>query len=208
MSRMIRIPPRILNQTKYRNRYSLLDLYRSYTWAPNALKLLRKNKASKEISPTFIERMQLAVTEVNGCAVCSYAHTKMALGIGMSETEIYELLGGKTQAIPPSESIGIIYAQHFADRQGFPEASSVNHLKITYGNSQALTLHAACQIMLAGNIYGLPLSSFFARFMGKSYKNSSIAYELVMITFGIIILPFALIHGLFLPVGLPFETTP
>jgi hypothetical protein len=59
MSRIIRIPPRILNQTKYRNRYSLLDLYRSYTWVPNALKLLRKNKASKEISPTFIERMQL-----------------------------------------------------------------------------------------------------------------------------------------------------
>lgn len=36
-------------------------------------------KKKKIVNKDFVERLQLAVTEVNGCAACSYAHTYMAL---------------------------------------------------------------------------------------------------------------------------------
>ena len=45
-------------------------------------------KKERQLSEHFIERIMLAVTEVNGCAVWSYAHTKMALEAGMTNEEI------------------------------------------------------------------------------------------------------------------------
>jgi len=77
----------------------------------------RKNKV---MSSEFIERIMLAVTEVNGCEVCSYAHTKIALEQGMSEEEIGKLLSGDTEDIPAEEAPAIFFAQHYADTRGNP----------------------------------------------------------------------------------------
>ncbi|WP_085558880.1 carboxymuconolactone decarboxylase family protein [Carnobacterium iners] len=47
----------------------------------------------KELSsPHFMERIMLAVTQVNGCSVCSYTHTKMALEVGMKSEKIKNIL--------------------------------------------------------------------------------------------------------------------
>jgi AhpD family alkylhydroperoxidase len=43
----------------------------------------------------------LAVTEVNGCEMCSYAHTKMALEAGLSNDEIQQMLAGDNWAYFP-----------------------------------------------------------------------------------------------------------
>jgi len=59
----------------------------------------------------------LAVTEVNGCAACSYQHIMMALRQGMSK----------------------------------------NMAK------KAATFLSAVQIMIAGNMYGIPYSAFQSR---------------------------------------------
>ena len=50
--------------------------------------------------------------------------------------------------------------------------------------------------MIAGNIYGIPYSAFQARLKGNKYKDSSLAYELLMLVGGILILPIAIIHSL------------
>ncbi|WP_256205872.1 carboxymuconolactone decarboxylase family protein [Carnobacterium iners] len=39
-----------------------------------------------------MERIMLAVTQVNGCSVCSYTHTKMALEVGMKSEKIKNIL--------------------------------------------------------------------------------------------------------------------
>ena len=46
----------------------------------------------------------LAVTEVNGCAACSYAHTTFALREGMSNEEISSFLAGADDYIQPEEA--------------------------------------------------------------------------------------------------------
>ena len=44
---------------------------------------LRRAKKENDINGQFIKRIMLAVTQVNGCRMCSYHHTKEALRLGM-----------------------------------------------------------------------------------------------------------------------------
>ena len=103
---------------QYKRKFSFLELYLSFLYVPRALTKLRKNKKEEQISQQFIERLQLAVTEVNGCAACSYAHTTMALREGMSNDEISSFLSGSVDFIKPEEAKAIMFAQHFADNRG------------------------------------------------------------------------------------------
>ena len=54
---------------------------------------------------------------------------------------------------------------------------------------------AAIQIIYFGNAYGISMSALSARLRGKAYKDSSLLYEVGMIISGLLVLPFALLHG-------------
>ena len=158
-------------------------------------KLMANNK-TKLISPEFVERLQLAVTEVNGCPACSYQHTKMALRQGMSNEEITSFLSGGDEFIKPEEAKAILFVQHFADSRAFPKKYAYDAIVNEYGEKKATTILSAAQVMITGNIYGIPYSAFQSRMKGIVYKDSSLFYELGMLLGGIIILPIAFIHGL------------
>ena len=58
--------------------------------AIRAMPKLKKEAAAGVLDQAFKERIMLAVTEVNGCAMCSYAHTQMALEAGLSSEDVYK----------------------------------------------------------------------------------------------------------------------
>lgn len=196
MKKNIKIPDSIGLRAEYKRKFSFKEMYRAFVLIPSVISKLRKNKKSKLISNDFIERLQLAVTEVNGCAACSYAHTQMALKQGMSNEEINSFLVGDGRFINPEEAKAIVFAQHFADSRGLPNQDAYQAVIDEYGEEKSSIILAASQIMLAGNIYGIPLSALQSRFRGKPFKGSSLVYELGMLITGLIILPIALIHGL------------
>ncbi len=66
--------PESLSRSEYKRKFSFLELYRSYIYLPRAIRKLRGNKKSKIVDSHFVERLQLAVTEVNGCAWQRRAH--------------------------------------------------------------------------------------------------------------------------------------
>ena len=193
----IEIPDAIGLQDNYKRKYNFREMYWAFTRIPNAARQLSKNKKKGLISEHFVERLQLAVTEVNGCAACSYAHTSMALKMGMDAQEISSLLCGEADQIKPEEAKAILFAQHFAENRGKPDKEVLETITKEYGNEKAKIILAACRMMLVGNIYGLPFSAFQLRRKGKKYKNSSLFFELSMLIGGVLILPLALIHGLF-----------
>lgn len=195
MSENISIPTSISHRESYKRKYNLIDMYHIFVRVPDALNRFLKNKKTKVVDSQFVERLQLAVTEVNGCAVCSYAHTQMALKQGMSNEEIFSFLSGDKKYIKPEESKAILFAQHFADTGGYPTRQSYEAIINEYGKEKAEIMLAAVQIMMTGNVYGIPQSAFKSRLKGKPYQDSSLFYELGMQIFGILILPFALIHG-------------
>ena len=181
---------------QYKRKFSFLELYLSFLYVPRALAKLRKNKKKEQISQQFIERMQLAVTEVNGCAACSYAHTTMALREGMSNDEISSFLRGSVDYIKLEEAKAIIFAQHFADSRGYPEKEAYEAIIKEYGQDKSRIILSAVQMMITGNMFGIPLSAYQSRRRGKPFKGSTLGYELGMLIGGILVLPIALVHAL------------
>lgn len=171
-------------------------MYRAFIKIPGALYLFLKNKKAGWVDEKFLERLQLAVTEVNGCAVCSYAHTKIALSQGMSNEEIASFLSGDGNFIQTEEAKAIAFAQHYADSRGYPTPESYRAIQKEYGDRNASIVLAAIQIMMAANIYGIPMSAFQSRRKGRPYPGSSLFYELNMQITGLIVIMIALLHGL------------
>ena len=69
----------IIKTARYRHRYTVGEMYRVLLAVLPSIGILKRNRKDEIVDAQFIERLMLAVTEVNGCAVCSYAHAKMAL---------------------------------------------------------------------------------------------------------------------------------
>jgi len=153
------------------------------------------NRRTKLVDKHFVERLQLAVTEVNGCAACSYAHTILALRQGMSNEEIGSFLSGDDAFVKTEEAKAIMFAQHFADQKGYPEKEAYEVIKEEYGSKKARIVLSAAQVMLAGNMFGIPYSAYQARKKGKPYEDSTLGYELGMQIGGVFILPVAFVHA-------------
>lgn len=184
------------DNAQYKRKFSFMELYLSYLYVPRALVKLRMNKKEKLISQHFIKRIQLAVIEVNGCAACSYAHTTFALREGMSNEEISSFLSRGVDYIKPEEAKAIIFAQHFADSRGYPEKDAYKAIIKEYGQEKARIILSAVQMMIAGNMFGIPFSAYESRRRGRPFKGSTLGYELDMLIGGILVLPIALLHAL------------
>lgn len=190
------IPEEISMRTEFKRKFTFIQMYFSFIYAAGAFSVLSKNKKNGLLHPDFVERLQLAVTEVNGCAACSYQHTKMALKQGMSSEEISSFLSGADNYIVPEEAKAIVFAQHFADETGIPKQYAFDSILNEYGEEKAEVILAACQVMIAGNMYGIPFSAFQSRLKGRKFKDSSLFYELGMMVSGILALPFVIVHSL------------
>jgi AhpD family alkylhydroperoxidase len=176
--------------------HSLKEAYLITMLAFRTMPQLRNAKKKNEIDQQLIERIMLAVTEVNGCAICSYAHTKMALEAGLSDIEIKNMLAGISDDIPSKEIQAIMFAQHYADSRGNPSKKSWDRVIETYGLPKAKGILGATRVIMMGNVYGIPWSSFFSRLKGKPDKRSSLSYELGLMACSILFIPVALIHAL------------
>lgn len=204
MKNDIEIPKTISSQIEFKNKFSLWEMYRAFIYLPMAILKMIDNSKSQLVSTDFAKRLQLAVTEVNGCAVCSYGHTKMALRQGMSGEEISSFLSGDSNFIKPEEAKAIMFAQHYAESRGYPKKYTYDAIVKEYGEKKARIIRSVVQLITVGNMLGIPFSAFQSRLKGKPYKDSSLFFELGILIASIFLLPFAIIHGLFRGlVGLP-----
>jgi AhpD family alkylhydroperoxidase len=169
---------------------AFMHLLRAFT----TIRYLSRAKKKNIVSQQFQERLMLAVTEVNGCAMCSYAHTKMALDAGLSSEEISQLLEGSSQENTPKEELNaILFASYYAECRAKVEKSIWLKIVKEYGEEKALGILAAIRIITIGNVYGIVLGSFISRFKKDKSKRDSrtnIFYELIML---ITVIPFTII---------------
>lgn len=180
----------------YHNKYSHFELYNAFVLMIRSFVIVSSNRVSKIIDRKFSERLMLAVTEVNGCEACSWAHARIALSEGFSEEEIQCFLSGSDQYIIPEESVAILFGQQYADQRGKVTKASYEKLLETYGKKKSKKIVATIQMMMFANMSGLPLSAFYRRLKKEPYANSSLLYELTMIVTPVFYFPFALVHAL------------
>ena len=176
-----------------RKRYSVREIYRITHLAARTAKA---GPARSRCDRQSSERIMLAVTEVNGCELCSYAHARLALESGVSDAEVRALLGGVTSGVPDSELAGIAFAQHYAEARGHPDPSAWTDLVDQYGATRALCVLRAARMIMWGNALGIPLSSLRSRLQGSPDPDSSLAYEIGTPLGSLLITPLALAQGL------------
>ncbi len=146
------------------------------------------NRDKKIIDEKFVERTMLAVTQVNGCKVCSQAHAQRALNMGLSESEISEMLSDEENLVPENEAVGIIFATNYADKNGRPDKAALNQLYETYGRRNGKAIIASCTIMMIGNTMGIAWDTFSKKFKGVK-TGSSIFRELGIFFSFILMIP-------------------
>ncbi|TCS95877.1 carboxymuconolactone decarboxylase family protein [Hazenella coriacea] len=185
-------------QEFYKKIYTVKEGYVALYKGLRTYKYLKRNKKNKQMSSHFIERIMLAVTEVNGCEVCAYGHTKIALEQGMSDQEIQMLLSGAIEGAPDHEVKAIIFAQHYADTKGNPTKESWDRIVEAYGTEKALGILGAIRMIMIGNSYGIAISALKSRMKGKPIEKTGFLYEIRMILSLIVSLPVAMIHSFIL----------
>jgi AhpD family alkylhydroperoxidase len=176
----IQIPDKISSRTKYKRKFNLYEMYCAFVLIPGTEAMMIRNKRKKLVDKDFVETLQLTVTEINGCAACSYAHTYTTFKQGMSNEGINSFLSGDGKFINKEEAKTIVFAQFFADARGFPKKDAYISIIDEYGEEKAKIILAAAQLMHAGNIYVIPYSAFMSRLKRKPYKDSSLIYEVGM----------------------------
>jgi AhpD family alkylhydroperoxidase len=174
-----------------RKHYSVREIYWITVAAARTAWATRGTKCDKHAS----ERIMLAVTQVNGCAVCSYAHSRWALDMGLAETEVRGLLAGVADSAPSDELAGLAYAQHYADSRGAPDPAAWAQLTEVYGEDRAQCVLRATRMIMWGNATGIPLSALLARMRGTQDPHSSLAYEVLTALGSMMVLPVALAHA-------------
>lgn len=189
-----------MNKSNSSRLYNLIEsfkiMYRAFKGSLIYKKAIKKGIIEKKLS----ERIMLAVTEVNGCSICSYAHTKMALDSGMSGEEIKELLCGSLDNIPSDDIQAIMFAQHSAEMRGYPANSAKKALIKCYGFEKSEAIMSVINFIMLGNTYGIPFGSFISRFSKKTNSQidsrSNPFYEVLMLISLVIFIPIALIFSI------------
>ena len=113
-------------------------------------------RAMRELlSPAFRERLMLVVTEVNGCRYCRTFHVKGALQVGITDTELAELLAGQIPTDTPEEEIpAMIYARCWAESDAQPAPEYVQELIDVYGEEKGAAIHIVLRMIRMGNFFG------------------------------------------------------
>lgn len=149
---------------------------------------LRSRKGLEGLDKQFIERIMMAVTEVNGCRYCSYFHARVALNEGIEQHEIEHLLSGDFEYAPREELPALYYAQHYAESGGMPDASALSQLKKTYGEDVSGQIREYIRMIMIGNTWGNAFDALRMRISRKPTEDSTLGREL-----GVIFGPFWMI---------------
>jgi AhpD family alkylhydroperoxidase len=171
------------------------SVHQTYWIIHDAARTVRHFARLRSRGKRFTERIMLAVTEVNGCALCAYGHTRVALQAGLSDGEIRELLAGEADGVPDAELPAIVFAQHYADTRGRPEHDVWEGLVDVYRDDQALGILGTARMIMWGNAVGIPWSSLLSRLRGAPEPGSSIGYEVGTIMGATLVTPVAVTHA-------------
>ena len=106
------------------------------------------------IDAAFRERLMLAVTAVNGCSYCSYAHARQALVEGIDSDEVKALQDGVVENSPGEELPALLYAQHWAETGGKTDPAARERIIELYNEDTVNAIELALRTIQMGNLLG------------------------------------------------------
>lgn len=171
--------------------YTYPEMFRTMVCFFNGLRFIKQAKQAKMINKPFVERIMLGVTEVNGCTLCSYQHTGVALRAGLSRDEIRALLDGELSTIKDEEIVGVLFGKHVADQRGLFDKDAFDRMVKEYGDVRALGVLGAVRIIMFTNIIGIMGGVLYDTLTFKNKKLGLFIHELVRLPLFMLMMPIA-----------------
>jgi AhpD family alkylhydroperoxidase len=165
----------------------LLQDLRALVRNPWMLSAMRSNPL---LSPSLVGRVMLAVTGVNGCRYCSYAHTRYALRQGIGGEEAARLLTGEFDDAPMAEVPAILFAQHYAESGGDPDRAAIQRLVEHYGSTTTRDLLTLIRLVTMTNLMGNTFDALMSRILGRPSPDSTLRNELTILLLATLTGPF------------------
>lgn len=154
---------------------------------------LRLFKKKNGMNFKFKERIMLAVTEVNGCQMCSFVHTKLALKAGLSLDDIQELLSGELVGVPKEESLGVLFAKDYAYNKEKIDQAFYQKLVETYQVRKARAILGVVEMITMTNGMGLALGYLKRTLTFKHVKGSNVLNEILVPLSTMVLFPLLLL---------------
>ena len=123
------------------------------------------------VDRAFRRRLMLAVTSVNECRYCSWAHARGALKQGLSREEVDALLCGVVDDCPGEEVPALLYAIHWAETDGGPDEEARRAVVERYGRQRTEAIERTLATIRAGNLLGNSLDYVLFRLSGGRLGN-------------------------------------
>lgn len=126
------------------------------------------------------EKVMLAVTSVNDCRYCSWAHTHLALSNGVDVDELNQLLAHEgVKVANDADGAAVLFAQHYADTNGSLEPGAEAALRQYFSVGQIREIKSYIHAIYIGNLAGNTFDALLARFKGDQVEGSSWWFELL-----------------------------
>ena len=154
---------------------------------------LRLFKKKNGMNFKFKERIMLAVTEVNGCQMCSFVHTKLALKAGLTNDDIQELLAGDLEGVPKEQSLGVLFSKDYAYNKETIDKAFYQKLEATYNVRTARAILGVTEMITMTNGMGLSLGFLKRTLSFKHVKGSNVFNELFVPLTTMILFPVLLL---------------
>ena len=174
--------------------FSVREQFKNIYFGAKGFVLLKTSKKHRIINKKFKERIMLAITEVNGCSMCSFVHTKIALSSGMSAEDIKKILDGDTSNIPVEDAVAVMFAQEFAYSKEHPSDESVLRIIKEYGIQKSELILAASNMITMTNGMGTSMDYFYSRLRFKRNKQSNIIKEILNPVITMVLFPLLVVY--------------
>ena len=181
-----------------KRQFTIFEQLRNIYKASRSFWFLKLFKKKHTMNFKLKERIMLAVTEVNGCALCSYVHTKLALKAGLNDEAIKELLQGDLEGIPKEEALAVLFAKDYAYNRELLDHEYYAKLIDTYGKHKARAILGVTHMITMTNGMGIALGLLKRTLTFKHVKGSCILNELLIPLLTMMFFPTFLILNLFI----------
>lgn len=147
----------------------------------------------QRVSHAFAEKIMLAVTQVNGCRYCSFAHTRLALHAGLSEVELRPLMAGDFGQVPEHEMVALTFAQQYAEQRGRIDLIAWQRLVDCYGLTMARDILTYIRTITFANLYGNTFDAVLSRCARRPAPDSHLLAEIAILSLPLVMLPAGLV---------------
>lgn len=160
--------------------FTLFEHFKLMNKAVCGLRLNQAMKKQRVMTKKRRERIMLAISEVNGCALCSFVHTKLALSAHMELSEIQTLLAGDLQGVPTEDVLAVLFAKDFAANHEVIDPAFYEKLVAYYGVPQSRAIVCASHVITMTTSMGISLALLKNTLTFRHQKGSKIWNELLI----------------------------